>query len=313
MERVDTTENLETKKPKKKRTALKIIGIFIALFITVGGAYAFSIYRSAQQALDNAYTPVETQRAPELRRDNPISVLLLGIDRDHPGDRGRSDTMMVVTINPNEGSTNILSLARDTRVEIVGRGTIDKINHAYAFGGPQMSIDTVQNFLDIPIDFFAEIDMDGFMTLVDVVGGVTVTNEFAFSEGGHHFPAGEITLRNSSEVLEYVRMRFQDPRGDFGRQERQRDVLVALVNEVAGHAVTQFQDIFDTVGDNLGTNMTMGNIVSLSLNYHSALGEINQMELRGHGQRINGIYYQVIPDYQLQETRQILRNHLELN
>ena len=310
---MENQEITKIQKPKKKRRFLKIIGLIFALFVTVGGAYGFSIYRSAQQALDVAYSPIETQREVNLTRNNPISILLMGIDRDHPGDRGRSDTLMMVTINPNEGSTNILSLARDTRVDIIGRGTVDKINHAYAFGGAQMTVDTVQNFLDIPIDFFAEIDMDGFMTLVDVVGGVTVHNEFAFSEGGIHFAAGELRLNSSREVLEYVRMRFQDPRGDFGRQERQRNVLVALVNELAMNAITGFQEIFDTVGDNLRTNMTMGNIISISMNYHNALNEVNQMELRGQGQRINGIYYQVIPDAQLQETRGILRQHLELN
>jgi len=295
----------------KKRKVLKIIGIIFALLFSVGGVYGYSVYRSAKNALDNAYNPIDRVRDAELKNE-PFSVLLLGIDLDEGRDTGRSDTMMVVTVNPDQGSSNILSIARDTRVEIVGRGFDDKINHAYAFGGAQMAVDTVQQFLDIPIDFYVEIDMDGFMTLVDIVGGVTVENDLAFSLEGHHFPVGTLRLNDSEEVLAYVRMRYEDPRGDFGRQERQRDVLESLVNEMATYAVTRYQDIFDTVGDNMKTNLDMSDIISISLNYRSAMGTINQMELRGAGQLINNVYYQIISPEELLETQRILKEHLEL-
>jgi len=306
-------EKLEkSKKPRKKRTALKVVGAIFAVLLFAGGAYAFSVYQSAKNALDTAYTPIETDRDVELSKHNPFSVLLLGIDLDEGRSTGRSDTIMVVTVNPNEGSTKILSVARDSLVDIVGWGTRDKINHAYAFGGAQMSVDTVQNFLDIPIDYYAEIDMEGFMTLVDVVGGVTVDNDLDFSQDGHHFPVGRIRLDNSDEVLAYVRMRYEDPNGDFGRQARQRNVLTALVHEMASYAVTRYQDIFDTVGDNMKTNLTMNDLISISMNYRSALNNIEELELRGAGQRIDGVYYQIISDDELQATRNILKNHLEI-
>jgi len=295
----------------KKRKVLKIIGIIFALLFAVGGVYGYSVYRSAKNALDNAYNPIDRVRDTELKNE-PFSVLLLGIDLDEGRDTGRSDTMMVVTVNPDQGSSNILSIPRDTRVEIVGRGIDDKINHAYAFGGAQMAVDTVQEFLDIPLDFYVEIDMDGFMTLVDIVGGVTVENDLAFSLDGHHFPVGTLRLNDSEEVLAYVRMRYEDPRGDFGRQERQRDVLESLVNEIATYAVTRYQDIFDTVGDNMKTNLTMPELISISMNYRSAMGTINQMELKTTEQRINNISYQIISDEETLEIQRILKEHLEL-
>ena len=296
------------------KKSVKIIGIIFLLFIAIVGAYAFSVYRSAHSALNEAYIPLETERETGLKlKKEPFSVLLLGIDRDEGrGAGGRSDTIMVVTVNPGQKSTNILSIPRDTRVEIVGRGT-DKINHAYAFGGAQLSIDTVKNFLDIPIDFYAEVDMDGFLTLVDTVGGVTVENtSIAFSYDGYSFPLGALTL-NSQEALAYTRMRYEDPQGDYGRQARQRDVVTALAKSLAIKGATQYQSIFDTLGTNMKTNMTMSDITSISMNYTKALNEINQLQLRGTGQMIGGVSYQVVSQAELLEAQTILKNHLELN
>ncbi|WP_317951459.1 LCP family glycopolymer transferase, partial [Rossellomorea marisflavi] len=161
--------------------------------------------------------PRSDKRTEEVKFDkkHPFSVLLLGVD-ERAGDKGRSDTMIVVTVNPHEKTTKMLSIPRDTLVDIVGRGTRDKINHAYAFGGVEMSMDTVEEFLDIPIDYYAKINMEGFKDIVNAVGGVTVNNDFTFSSGGYTFNEGQLSL-NGEKALAYTRMRKQDPRGDFGR------------------------------------------------------------------------------------------------
>ena len=116
-------------------------------------------------------------------------MLLLGVDA-RPGDIGRSDTMIVMTVNPDLNSTKMVSIPRDTRTLIVGKGFEDKINHAYAFGGAKMSIETVEEFLDIPIDYYVKVNMDGFEDIVNAVGGVTVDNRITFSREGHDFPRG---------------------------------------------------------------------------------------------------------------------------
>ncbi|RKJ22727.1 LytR family transcriptional regulator, partial [Butyricicoccus sp. 1XD8-22] len=97
-----------------------------------------------------------------------------------PGDRGRSDSIIVMTVNPKTESIDMLSIPRDTRVEIVGKGVDDKINHAYAFGGVEMSMNTVEKFLDIPIDYYIKLNMEGFKEIVDAVGGVDVNNDIDF-------------------------------------------------------------------------------------------------------------------------------------
>jgi LCP family protein required for cell wall assembly len=113
-----------------------------------------------------------------------------------------------MTVNPEDQSVKMLSLPRDTRTEIVGRGTQDKINDAHAFGGMDMTIATVEQFLDIPIDHYVSInmDMEGFKGLVGAMGGVTVNNDFAFPQSGHSFAQGELFL-NGEEALAYARMR----------------------------------------------------------------------------------------------------------
>lgn len=95
--------------------------------------------------------------------------------------------MIVLTVNPKTNTTKMVSIPRDTRTENVGKGKVDKINHAYVFGGIQMSVDTVENFLNIPIDYYSEVNMDGFKDIAEAVGGVDVNNDldFTYEEGIH--------------------------------------------------------------------------------------------------------------------------------
>ena len=122
--------------------------------------------------------------------------------------------MIVLTVNPELKSVKMLSIPRDTRTEIVGHGTTDKINHAYAFGGIPMSMDTVENFLDIPIDYYLEINMESFNDIVNAVGGITVENNLDFTYENVHFAKGTITLDGES-ALKYSRMRYDNPNGDI--------------------------------------------------------------------------------------------------
>lgn len=127
----------------------------------------------------------------------------------------------------------IISIPRDSYTEIIGKGKKDKINHAYAFGGINMAVKTVENFLDIPIDHYIEVNMEGFKDIVDAVGGIEVNNDMEFKYG-EHFNKGEIHL-NGDQALLYSRMRYNDPRGDFGRQMRQRQVIQAVIKKVQAY------------------------------------------------------------------------------
>src|SRR3954462_3815143 len=216
------------RKPKKGKRWLKITGIVLVLLLVGAGAYAFTVYNSLTNTVDTMHQPIEREKSekrPEeitLTKQDPFSILMLGVD-EREGDSGRSDTMIVLTVNPNKNSIKMLSIPRDTRTKIIGRGTVDKINHAYAFGGEEMSMATVESLLDIPIDYYIKVNMEGFKDIVDAVGGIQVNNDLDFKQDGHHFTVGQINL-NGDQALSFVRMRYEDPNGDFGRQERQRQV-----------------------------------------------------------------------------------------
>ncbi|PFG04400.1 LytR family transcriptional regulator [Bacillus sp. es.034] len=306
----------------KKRKWPKVVGIIFLLLLIAGAGYAYSIYHSlsktAETMNEEIDRPKSDKRTEEVKFDkkHPFSVLLLGVD-ERAGDKGRSDTMIVVTVNPHEKTTKMLSIPRDTLVDIVGRGTRDKINHAYAFGGVEMSMDTVEEFLDIPIDYYAKINMEGFKDIVNAVGGVTVNNDFTFSSGGYTFNEGQLSL-SGEKALAYARMRKQDPRGDFGRQARQRQVIQAVIKEGASvSSLWNYGDIFGAIGNNVKTNLSLDEMVDIQKNYKSATKDITQSQISGSGQMIsNGtqdIYYYVVPEEERQKVQSDLKDHLDLN
>lgn len=305
-------------KEKKNKKWIKVTGVILLLLFIAGGAYTYTVYRSLKTAVVTMHQPVVQRESPVKREQpvvfeekDPFSVLMLGVD-EREGDKGRSDTIIVLTVNPNTNSVKMLSIPRDTRTEIVGKGSEDKINHAYAFGGVPMSMDTVEKFLNIPIDYYIQINMEGFQDIVDAVGGVTVQNDLDFTQNDFHFAKGKITL-NGEQALSFSRMRYEDPRGDFGRQSRQRQIIQAVINEgMSLSSLTNFSDIFTALGKNIRTNLTFDQMVDIQKNYKDAGKKIEQMEINETGTMINKIYYGLVSPEEKQRIQTELRNQLEL-
>ncbi|MGG3465978.1 LytR family transcriptional regulator [Neobacillus pocheonensis] len=302
---------------KRSRKWLKVTGIILLLVFVAIGAYSYTVYKSLKTAVVTMHQPVERiqpekrEQPVALEKKDPFSVLMLGVD-ERKGDKGRSDTIIVLAVNPNNNSVKMLSIPRDTRTEIIGKGKEDKINHAYAFGGVPMSMDTIENFLDIPIDYYMKINMEGFKDLVDSVGGVKVQNDFEFDQFGFHFGTGEITL-DGEQALIFSRMRHDDPRGDFGRQSRQREIIKAVIKEGASvSSLTNFPSIFDALGKNIKTNLTFDQMVDIQKNYRDAGKDIEQMEIKETGTMINKIYYGLVSPGEKQRIQTELKKQLEL-
>lgn len=306
------TDNSNKKKTKKWLwVTLSVIGV-ILIGITI---YIFSVYKQVESTVGRMYEPLESDIQKKeviekvLEEKEPLNILLLGVD-ERSYDRGRSDTMIFLSLNPNTNQILMFSIPRDTYVEIPGRGW-DKINHAYAFGGSELSVETVENFLDTTIHFYAWVNMDGFKDGVDAVGGVTVNNPFSFSSGGYQFNEGLIDL-NGAEALSYVRMRYQDPRGDFGRAQRQRQVIQAAMNEAASFSsFTRIDDILQAVGDNVRTNMDMAVMQDIFFNYRNTRRDIVMDEISGQGQYLDRIWYLMLSDEELGRIREVVSQHVE--
>ncbi|WP_449537839.1 polyisoprenyl-teichoic acid--peptidoglycan teichoic acid transferase TagU [Ferdinandcohnia sp. Marseille-Q9671] len=301
---------------KTKKWVISLASIVGIVILGVGG-YALYLYNSVENTVASMHKPIEREKSEkrteivEFKEQDPISILLMGVDQ-RTGDRGRSDSLIILTVNPNEKSTQMVSIPRDTRTEIVGKGFDDKINHAFAFGGPEMTINTVENFLDIPIDYYVQVNMESFKDIVDAVGGVTVTNSLAFSSGGFSYDTGDITL-NGEKALAYSRMRYEDPRGDFGRQERQRQIIQAVIKKGASlSSLPKAGDILNIFGDNIQTNITFDQMIEIQKNYKTASSKLEQSQIAGSGTRIDGIYYYIVPEEERMALSSKLKQHLEL-
>ncbi|WP_026575872.1 polyisoprenyl-teichoic acid--peptidoglycan teichoic acid transferase TagU [Bacillus sp. UNC438CL73TsuS30] len=307
---------MRARKHKKKNKWLLVTGIVFLVLLFGIGIYGFSVYKSLTNAVETMHQPLDRKsdkREAEvsLTDKQPFSVLMLGVDQ-RKGDKGRSDTMIVLTVNPSNNSVKMLSIPRDTRTEIVGHNTVDKINHAYAFGNEEMAMNTVENFLDIPIDYYIKVNMEAFKDIIDAVGGITVNNDLDFRQGGYHFPKGPVTL-DGKKALAYTRMRHDDPRGDFGRQIRQREIIQGILREGASlSSLTKYQDIFSALGSNVRTNLSFDQMMDIQKNYKSAAAKVNQMSIKGNGAKINGIYYFIVSAQEKQRLQKELRAQLEL-
>ena len=183
------------KRKTSRKLWLKIPLVLILLIVLGVGAYGFSVYNNAKNTVDGkiheTVGSIDIGKTKQKIKDvEPLNILLLGIDADEGEDRGRSDAVMVLTLDPQNEQMQLVSIPRDTRTVIAGRGAEDKINHAYAFGGSEMAIETVEDFLGIELDYFVSINMAGFKQIVDELGTITVNNDTAWSDGTYNFNVG---------------------------------------------------------------------------------------------------------------------------
>ncbi|WP_156291283.1 LCP family glycopolymer transferase [Oceanobacillus salinisoli] len=290
-------------KDKLKKILLIVITAFGVLIIA-SGSYAWNAFTSAITNIQEEIDDQKTQKRLEsinLEAGDPITILLMGID-EPDGEEDpyqRSDSLIFVTLNPHTESTHMVSIPRDTYTEIVGYGQKDKINHSYAFGGTKMTINTVEEFLGIPVDYYVRVDMDGFEDIVNALGGIEVENDFEFYYRKVTFEEGLLHL-DGYEALQYIRMRKDDPRGDFGRQERQRQVIQAIVDKgtsIQGltSSLSNFQGVLEIIEDNFRTNMSLQNMWDIQGNYRDALKNVVEHEIPGEDGEMDETYY-FMPD-----------------
>lgn len=316
MEQVNINEPI--RKTKRRRLGFKITLGVILLIILGAGLYVFSVYSSINHALNLIHKPLGNSvteyrgQTVDLAKKEPFSLLLLGVDR-RAHDYGRSDSMILLIINPADRTVKEVSIPRDTYTEIAGTGKKDKINAAYESGGTDMAVKTVENFLNIPIDFYIEINMQGFKDIVDAVGSVTVNNTLAFIYEGKYFPTGTLRL-NGEDALKYSRMRIDDPDGDFGRQKRQRQIIQEVIHEgINVKTLANYGTILNAISKNVTTNLTFDQMRAIDTNYKDATHHIDQIRINGSGKDVHGIYYYFVPESVRSNLSHMLNDQLNVN
>lgn len=218
----------------------------LVVALALGGFYVWSIDRSLTQNITReSNLPMETPTASGMKprpskapnAAGTVNYVLLGADgRDPDSDiEGRSDTIVVAHLNAARTKAYLISFPRDMWVTVPGLGKT-KINAAYAAGGAALTTQTLESLLDARMDHIALIDFQGFIQLTETLGGVTVSNENAFSSHGFDYPVGQITVQGE-EALWFVRERKSLPNGDLDRAENQRKVIRAIVQKGLSPAV----------------------------------------------------------------------------
>lgn len=299
-------------KSKKKKIILSIVGVCVVLI----GVYVVNLAIAAQSALKTMQQPIEKSDKREeeisLEKKDPFSLALLGVDETETN-LGRTDTIIVATVNPEKNTIKMLSIPRDTRTEIVGNDTVEKINHAYTRGGTQMSIATIENFLDVPIDYYVQINLEGFRDMIDAFGGVTVANDMDLTFKKYHFPEGNLRL-TGEEALVFSRIRYEDPRGDFGRQLRQRQIIEAILGEgTKMSSVMKYDDVLRSLGANVKTNISVKEMINLQKQYSGIEKNIEQYQFEEFNGGYIGKYWYFFPDEEeVAKYSAMLREHLEI-
>lgn len=215
---------------------------------------------------------VEKKKKPEQKIDDEVLVLLLGVDgNDLTQEKGiRTDTMMLGKANFGSGEIDLLSIPRDTRVLVNGRE--DKINHAHSYGGPYLALETVEEFLDLDIDYYVKVDFEGIQEIVDAIGGVEidVPQRMYYSDPVAKPPL-RIDLQPGLQVLDgqkahdFLRFRrYSD--GDIGRVQAQQYFMKELAKQTLKPAnLLKIDKLVKTYYDFVDTNIPIGKLLKYAL------------------------------------------------
>lgn len=309
----------------------KIILMFLSLLAvtTAGvGVYAWTIYNQATDTLSSKTYKSLGNETDVISATKPMTILLMGVDTGS-GSRtetweGNSDTMILLSVNPKTKKTVMMSLERDilTQIDENGQTVEAKLNAAYANGGSELAISTIEGLLNIHIDRYVMINMKGLVQLVNAVGGIEVNNTFDFpisiADNEPEYTAtidpGKQTI-NGDQALVYARMRYQDPEGDYGRQKRQREVIKKVVEKVLSlDIISHYQSILSAVSDNMQTNIALDadNLPKL-LGYRDSFKNIKTEQLKGEDATLaDGGSYQLVTSEHLLSMQNLIRKTLGL-
>jgi len=310
---------------EKKRSKL----IFLILFglLVVAFVFFWNVFDDVENTLKSVFQEVETENLRDeevsVAATHPISFALLGIDMYGDGlaeGGGRSDTIIVATVNPKTKTTTLVSIPRDSYAEMVGYETDiygeynDKITHAYAFGSTEMAINSIQEFLNVPIDYYVEINMQGLHDIVEALGGIEVTSPLTFEFEGSSFVEGKTVLADGWDALAFARMRKEDPEGDLGRQNRQRMVIKAILDKLISiDSVTNYKKILSAVEVNIQTNLSFEDLLDIKSGYVDSLENFTQKSIAGEELYYDDIYYYYVNPEERLRISNLLRDELELD
>lgn len=317
---------------KRRKRRRRILFILVPLLVVILASVGYGSYityklanatSNANEELGRGGKSEKRQQAVDPSKDH-FSVLLAGVDDSSKrgfsanGDyKGvRSDALILATFNRKDKSVKMVSMPRDSKVEIPGRRSPDRIGHAHSFGGMDLTVETVENLFDVPVDYYVKLNFDAFLEIIDALGGVEINVEKEITEQNSKDEPGAIHLKpgvqelGPEEALAYARTRKLD--SDIYRGDRQKQLVEAIIKKSATmESIPKYGKVIDTVGDNMATNFTFGNILAL-FKYSKSINDIENLKLEGYDDTSTGAYYYELDEASVEEVSEKLKSHLEL-
>ena len=329
MPRIENNQHTrKRKKKKKKSTGFKIFIGFLCVLLAiavVGGGYFVGLLSKMDNVdIDKDNLGIVEEELKDYDNINKIkNIALFGVDATD-ADTGRSDSIMIATIDSVHNKLKLTSIMRDSYVYIDGYGQ-DKINHAYAYGGPELSIKTINENFGLNIEDFVSVNFSSLPVIINILGGVDIeiTNEeleyingyiddINYKDGTsspHIYYAGLQHL-DGTQALAYSRIRYTSG-GDYQRTQRQRTVLEALFNKLTSTSVASYNSLLNEVLPYVQTNLNAADILSLGTKVLGIGSNLEQDRFPrdgyGEGAMINGVYYLT---FDIETAKQQMRDYI---
>ncbi|MBL0847467.1 MULTISPECIES: LCP family protein [Mammaliicoccus] len=290
--------------------------------------FGLMLYLETKGAINDSF--LDSKKSKSSLRDKPVdpsldhvSVLFLGVDDSDSRRKGgqkasqsRTDAMIYTTFNRDKKQIRMVSIPRDTLSYIPAVKYYDKITHAHAIDGPEGSMESVESTLNVPVDFYARINMEAFVEVVDELGGIEYDVPFSLNEPNTE-DKGRIKVKKGKqnltgdEALAVVRSRKQD--SDLERGKRQMEMIKAIIKKAQEtNSINKLDDLVKIVGKNAKHNFTFDDIQNLATTYSSSKVKIKTEQITGTDANFNGVYF-YNPDLDnLLELSNKLRKDLKL-
>lgn len=276
-----------------------ILSISVVIISTISNVYALNSYREvtnkSNENMIQSNNDKQEKKIDSSKKNKGVSnILLIGSDSKNFDNVGRSDAMMILTIDDKNKSIKLTSLVRDTLVNIPGHG-YEKLTHAYAYGGAKLLLDTIEQNFKISIKDYAAVNFNSFIDLVDVLGGVEVNvkekeidhlndvivNSFDISNKEAEEPqfirSDGKQLLNGYQALAYVRIRKVD--SIYKRDNRQREVLKSIADKLVELPITNYPKVIKKILPYVDVNISMSKLINLAIKSKEIYNyELKQME-----------------------------------
>lgn len=318
----------DVKVGSKRKKTIFIVLIFFICTVIVSIGYAGYLYYQAHRIVSETHEEVGRENETSTLRseqvdpvEDNVSVLFVGVDdSEHRNSaaNSRSDALILATFNKSNNSVKLLSIPRDAYVYIPDVGYSTKINHAHAYGGTKATIETVEEFLKLPVDYYVRLNFNAFVDIVNAIDGIyyDVPYEMIEPNSGdlrdsiHLYPGYQ--RLDGEAALALARSRKYD--SDLERGKRQQKIIKVIADKVASaSSLLKLEDLLQAVGTNMKSNLTMSEIrgfLSYALNSDIHIDTVN---LQGIGDYMDdGVWYYLVDEESRFRIQEELRNHLGL-